>query len=154
MVGMGRAQGQVTDHFSTIFGNRRGLGQRHEQTALQIRSLFSRDRDAARRRAKMVRWWIDNDTKPLTIPHFTMFSGAYDDGWHFEKKEKKQQLADSACRNDLNRLIEQGICKKVRFNPAPAGPIARGYELLPLGEWSAKQRLVFTAWQMVGCPDW
>ena len=155
---MGRAQGRVTDRFGAVFGNRRGLGQKQEELARQIHTLFSHDRGAARRRARLVRWWLENSDRPRELPYFAHFSHAYDDAWRFDKGVKRQQLVDSSCRNDLNSLIARGLCRKVpaanRSQLAGAGRSEVTYELLPMADWPAKHRQVFAAWQMAGCPDW
>ena len=84
-----------------------------------------------------------------------MFSKAYDDAWRFDKGEKRERLVSAACRNDLNSLTQQGICKKARFGSAPSNGLNLvDYDILPIREWPPKHRQAFEAWQRSGCPDW
>ena len=103
---MGRAQGQTKDAFGIVIGSRRGVQSEHEGMSSAPLdnypgSPFALDLASTERRILLLRWLLEEVTvfASARIDYILKENDVYD------AEEDKQK-----CLEDLNSLIQQGVC--------------------------------------------
>jgi len=156
---MGRGQGTaIRDQFSSIFGNKRGLGDEGEGYVITpvIRGVvmpvsFAAAPGDARRRMRLVQWCLGlpkaERDKAWSIASLVDGSGAYEDTLGLGGPSRMGRLV-RACQVDMEDLSELGIFVEDHSHvPSVVAHPGVAYKLQPVGEWPEDHRSIFRAWQ-------
>jgi len=148
---MGRGTGATaaSNHFTAIFGERRGKLGGHEPFSQDTNAFFvSLNNAVARRILALLRWWLSDAEAKFTTADAAAHSPAY----------QGVEGSVNRARADFEWLAKIGILRDTRhsgrgvtlFIPPPLSssqePDGVPFVLIGIREWPEKYREAFSAW--------
>jgi len=142
---MGRGQTRIADHFTAIFGNRRGAGDRWAQVFPSLKDAFRPPFAAGtidfNRRVALTQWLVEDlGTGIFTVSDIQETYRSIYAQTHSTLAAFQMEGTDlrDACIMDLDSLVFQGLCIK-------DGPLDAQYRLKDLFLWPKAHWTTFTA---------